>query len=145
MDYPYEKDIGLIEVDGRIYRRFITEGTARRKGAGSIASNRVLVDVEKMEHEVEADEILNLNIEQDNSGVYSAKIHVPSIFHKFIVGKGGQLKAKLQKETGATIFIPRQGAASEDIGLDISSSSSPPPLCLAHLIALGVSFSNGQL
>ncbi|KAK2573292.1 Activating signal cointegrator 1 complex subunit 1 [Acropora cervicornis] len=61
-------------------------------------------------------------LEQDNNGGsdafgmvekteqgYKLCMQVPSLLYKFIIGKKGETKKKIEKETGTRIIIPRQG------------------------------------
>ena len=42
-------------------------------------------------------------------------MQVPSLLYKFIIGKRGETKRKIEKETGTRIIIPRMGKEG-DIG-----------------------------
>ena len=40
-------------------------------------------------------------------------MEVPSLLYRFIIGKRGDTKRKIEKETGTQIMIPRQGEEGE--------------------------------
>ena len=57
-----------------------------------------------------ADELVNdsLNIEQtDNS--FRLRILIPSVYFKYIIGKRGETKRRLENDTRTQIRIPKQG------------------------------------
>ena len=47
-------------------------------------------------------------VEKTEDG-YRLSIEIPSLLYKFIIGKKGETKRKIEKETGTCIMIPRQG------------------------------------
>ena len=47
-------------------------------------------------------------VEKTEQG-YKLCMQVPSLLYKFIIGKKGETKKKIEKETGTRIIIPRQG------------------------------------
>lgn len=49
---------------------------------------------------------------------YRLCMEVPSLLYRFIIGKKGDTKRKIEKQTGTQIMIPRQGEEG-DIGESI--------------------------
>lgn len=54
----------------------------------------------------ESDE--NIKIEETEVG-FKLKLNIPDEFYKFIIGKGGETKKKIENETRTQIRIPKQG------------------------------------
>lgn len=63
------------------------------------------------------DEVCDMmpGIEETENG-FKMPISIPSAFFKFIIGKKGETKRKIENETCTSIWIPRQGQEG-DIGL----------------------------
>ena len=40
---------------------------------------------------------------------YLLKMDIPSVFYKYIIGKGGAVKRDIERDTDCSIHIPRQG------------------------------------
>ena len=57
----------------------------------------------------------DVEIERTSRG-YSLSFHVPHVFHKFIIGKKGETKKRLETETKTQIKVPRQ-IEDGDIGI----------------------------
>eukprot|EP00397_Hematodinium_sp_SG-2012_P067881 GEMP01107324.1.p1 GENE.GEMP01107324.1~~GEMP01107324.1.p1 ORF type:complete len:122 (+),score=14.73 GEMP01107324.1:28-366(+) len=69
------------------------------------------------EYEEEDDRLeIPLDYEGDQ---YVHKMEVMSVYIKFIVGKGGRTKQKLEQDSGASIYIPGKGEGPE-IGHQVS-------------------------
>lgn len=51
-------------------------------------------------------------VEKTEQG-YKLCMQVPSPLYKFIIGKKGETKKKIEKETGTRIIIPRQGESGD--------------------------------
>ena len=64
--------------------------------------------------DIYADEVCDAfnNIEQTETG-YRLAMDVPSVFFKYIIGKKGEAKKKIEMETRTQIKIPRQGDEGE--------------------------------
>ena len=56
----------------------------------------------------------DFNIEELESG-FQLRLDIPSAYFKFIIGKKGESKRRLESETGTQIRIPKQGTEG-DIG-----------------------------
>lgn len=54
-------------------------------------------------------------IEQQKDGSYHLALEIPSAYFKFIIGKKGETKRRLENETRTQIKIPRPGAEG-DVG-----------------------------
>ena len=52
------------------------------------------------------------SIEKTEEG-YQLRMQVPSLLYKFIIGKKGETKKKIEKETGTRIMIPRPGGKGD--------------------------------
>ena len=72
-----------------------------------------------MEEDLYDDEYCDddVDIEETESG-YRLRLSIPSAFFKFIIGKKGETKRRLENETGTQIKIPKQGAEG-DIGIHL--------------------------
>jgi len=60
------------------------------------------------------------DIESTAAG-YQLRVQLPSVFYKFIIGKKGETKKRLESETRTIIKIPQQHEEG-DIGIFISLS-----------------------
>jgi hypothetical protein len=130
----YENGIRLVKVDGRIYRKCILasqtnpsssfgKGRAdqwsneyeddedgRKCGAKSFSSSSVMSSsTSTRERECIED---NTIVADKNTGGFETKLVVPSAFHKFLIGKGGATRNKIQKDTGATLQVPPPSSSS---------------------------------
>lgn len=142
--YTYESENGikLVTIKGRTYRKAPVSalkdrrrgessagqdgaGSKRRKGgrraAAGFGDEEGADDVERLTEELcDApssaidEEALALDIRKEGE-LFTYRMHVPSAFFGNIIGKGGQMRTRLQTETGATITVPKQGSTSEDI------------------------------
>ena len=63
-----------------------------------------------LEEDSYADELVNdsLNIEQTDNG-FRLRIPIPSVYFKYIIGKKGETKRKIENDTRTQIRIPKQG------------------------------------
>jgi len=48
------------------------------------------------------------DIESTAAGYYQLKIQLPNVFFKYIIGKKGETKKRLESETRTQIKVPRQ-------------------------------------
>ncbi len=146
--YTYESENGitLVTIKGRTYRKAPVSalkdrrrgesssagqdgaGSKRRKAgrraAAGFGDEEGADDVERLTEELcDApssaidEEALALDIRKEGE-LFTYRMHVPSAFFGNIIGKGGQMRTRLQTETGATITVPKQGSTSEDISTD---------------------------
>ena len=76
---------------------------------------------EELTWEDEACDALGL-VEKTGEG-YRLCMEVPSLLYKFIIGKRGETKRKIEKETGTQIMIPRQGEEG-DVGESYSRADA---------------------
>ena len=58
---------------------------------------------------------LDIGLVEETEDGYKSKIEAPSVLFKFIIGKKGETKKRLENETRTQIRIPRQGQEG-DIG-----------------------------
>ncbi|KAL6065879.1 activating signal cointegrator 1 complex subunit [Balamuthia mandrillaris] len=73
--------------------------------ANLIEEEQMMVDTAEGEEDA-------LPIEQEpDSGLCVLRLPLAPAFYPFLIGKGGQMRSKLQSDTGTTLLIPRQGAA----------------------------------
>jgi len=66
-----------------------------------------------------ADEICTAGYVKDiehTAAGYQLRVQLPSVFYKYIIGKRGETKKRLESETRTQIKIPRQHAEG-DIGM----------------------------
>uniref|UniRef100_UPI0037E83015 activating signal cointegrator 1 complex subunit 1 n=1 Tax=Semicossyphus pulcher TaxID=241346 RepID=UPI0037E83015 len=93
----------LINIDGRIYRRNITKDEHYEEEE----------DFSYMgppeSEDLAEDESCDVNfIEQTDKG-YRCAIDVPSVLYKYIIGKKGETRRRLEFDTKTSISIPKQG------------------------------------
>ncbi|XP_013401285.1 activating signal cointegrator 1 complex subunit 1 [Lingula anatina] len=96
----------LVHIGGRCYRKYTTNAASREEDEYI----RPYQEEEYDDRDVYCDEIcgVDVNVEQTEKG-YRSKMDVPSAYFKFIIGKKGETKRKLEYETKTQIRIPRQG------------------------------------
>lgn len=58
---------------------------------------------------------LDMDIEETSKG-FRLRMEVPNAYYKFIIGKRGETKTRLQVETQTQIHIPKPGDKQEVIG-----------------------------
>lgn len=95
----------LINIGGRCYRKMPFEQKIEHHPEQ--VSSQHHHDEEELTWEDEACDALGL-VEKTGEG-YRLCMEVPSLLYKFIIGKRGETKRKIEKETGTQIMIPRQG------------------------------------
>ena len=74
----------------------------------------ILIFAEELTWEDEACDASGLQVEKTEEG-YKLCMEIPSLLYRFIIGKRGETKRKIEKETGTQIMIPRQGEEG-DVG-----------------------------
>lgn len=96
----------LININGRIYRRNITKEDQYEDEEED--------EISYMEQESEyVDEPCdNHSIEQTDKG-YRCAIDVPSVLFKYIIGKKGETRRRLESDTKTSINIPKQGVEGQ--------------------------------
>ncbi|XP_029953477.1 activating signal cointegrator 1 complex subunit 1 [Salarias fasciatus] len=97
----------LLNINGRIYRRNIIKEEHYEEEEDfsymGAAESEELV----------ADEICDLHqIEQTDKG-YRSAIDVPSVLYKYIIGKKGETRRRLESDTKTSISIPKQGVEGQ--------------------------------
>ena len=56
------------------------------------------------------DEVCDVNFDiEEFSGGFRLRLNIPSVFFKYIIGKRGETKKRLETETRTQIIIPRAG------------------------------------
>ncbi|XP_077987756.1 activating signal cointegrator 1 complex subunit 1-like [Glandiceps talaboti] len=91
----------LITVNGRIYRKNQVEMSTHRPEEDE--------DFYIPEDDTYMDETCDvLAIEQTDKG-FKLAVEMPSAFFSFIIGKKGQTKQRIERETRTQIYIPRMG------------------------------------
>jgi activating signal cointegrator complex subunit 1 len=120
-DYDFEKDITLIQVQGRTYRKAKT--TPPPRDTEEDLDDEQPKDLKKRQRNTTAlegtrerdEEALKLDIKHEGGTNYSFRMKVPRAFYGFLIGKGGQVKAKIERETSTQITIPRQDSTNQEI------------------------------
>jgi len=144
---PGENDVELVKVNGRVFRR--------TKIAHKSPSNaQPAPKMKEMQDEYSDEQCLmeeNLNIVKDaQTSSYKLSFPVPNVFYKFIIGKSGNTKNKIQNETGATILVPRPNepenivirgpsesvVASAKTRIDIIIEAAIPSLPYTHFLSI---------
>ncbi|XP_039628624.1 activating signal cointegrator 1 complex subunit 1 [Polypterus senegalus] len=95
----------LININGRLYRKnAVKEQTYQNdeEEEFSYSENSLCTD----------EPCDSLQIEQTDKG-YRCAIDVPSVLYKYIIGKKGETKKRLETETRTSINIPKQGVEGE--------------------------------
>jgi len=106
------EDIVLQEIGGRIFRKHQVIHT---KSPSSV------LDVSKLklrgaEYDDDRECVGDYTVEKDEkSSTFRIKFTLPKIFYKYIVGRAGNIKNKIQNDTGASISIPTIDNSSEEI------------------------------
>lgn len=156
---PGEPEQLLANVNGRIFRKVKIDHGSKKPGSFSSSS------APRMSGNVYADEQEcaenNYKIEKDPQfETYRIRFNLSSAFYKFIIGKGGATKNKIQHETGATITIPKQDSKSDEIvikgpseasvssaktRLDVIVASALPSVPFTHFLSIPLRDENGTL
>jgi len=79
-------------------------------------------DYQDDDYAVEDEEQEFKHVLEEYAGGFRAKLQVSSNFFPQIIGKGGQIKIRLEKETGTKINIPRKGMEGDIV---VSGSQKP--------------------
>jgi polyribonucleotide nucleotidyltransferase len=58
--------------------------------------------------EVANDDEIDCTIQKAEDGQYVIKLDIDPEFYRFLIGKAGETKKRLQQETGAMISIPQK-------------------------------------
>lgn len=104
----------LINIGGRCYRKMPFEQKIEHREPPEQRSSHH--DEEALAWDDEACDAFGL-VEKTAAG-YRLCMEVPSLLYRFIIGKKGDTKRKIEKQTGTQIMIPRQGEEG-DIGESI--------------------------
>lgn len=64
-----------------------------------------------------------VNIEETSRG-FSLKLEIPSVYYKYIIGKKGETRARIQVETHTRIIVPKPEDKQQIVGKKISVVSS---------------------
>lgn len=67
---------------------------------------------QEYEDEEDADEELDESVEKTTRG-YRTHLKTPSVFYKYIIGKGGQTRANIERETRSRITIPSRSTEGD--------------------------------
>uniref|UniRef100_A0A3Q3Q1U4 K Homology domain-containing protein n=1 Tax=Monopterus albus TaxID=43700 RepID=A0A3Q3Q1U4_MONAL len=98
----------LININGRIYRRNVIKEEHYQEEEYDFSCMRP-----PEEEELAAEEACNTHlIEQTDKG-YRCAIDVPSVFYKYIIGKKGETRRRLEFDTKTSISIPKQGVEGQ--------------------------------
>ncbi|XP_041671455.1 activating signal cointegrator 1 complex subunit 1 [Cheilinus undulatus] len=99
----------LINIDGRIYRRNITKEEHYEEEEDFSYSGP------PESEDLAEDESCDTHfIEQTDKG-YRCAIDVPSVLYKYIIGKKGETRRRLEFDTKTSISIPKQGVEGQII------------------------------
>eukprot|EP01125_Pyxidicula_operculata_P011938 TRINITY_DN3908_c0_g1_i4.p1 TRINITY_DN3908_c0_g1~~TRINITY_DN3908_c0_g1_i4.p1 ORF type:complete len:192 (-),score=41.42 TRINITY_DN3908_c0_g1_i4:37-612(-) len=101
-----EDHIKIVNIQGRNYRkRNIVRPTTATLG-------HYLPDYNEEE---EPEEVSSLKFEKDDEGNLLTKIEIAPAFYKFILGKKGQTKQRIEKDTRTRLVIPKEGSPDDTI------------------------------
>lgn len=137
-DYSHEAILGikLVTIKGRTYRKApVTSGPGIKKETETGPKNRKLRErkgLAQIQYACSLEEPCDTMLDYDDAalaldiaeegGLFTHQMHVPSVFFGNIIGKGGQMVSRLQRETGATIQVPKRGG--EHITIKANKQSS---------------------
>nr|XP_020505650.1 activating signal cointegrator 1 complex subunit 1 [Labrus bergylta] len=98
----------LINIDGRIYRRNITKDEHYEEEEEDFS----YMGPPESEDVAEDESCDTTCIEQTDKG-YRCAIDVPSVLYKYIIGKKGETRRRLESDTKTSIGIPKQGVEGQ--------------------------------
>ncbi|XP_033963372.1 activating signal cointegrator 1 complex subunit 1 [Pseudochaenichthys georgianus] len=102
----------LININGRIYRRNVTKDSKEEHYEEEEEEDVSYMGPPESEY-LEEDEACDTKlIEQTDKG-YRCAIEVPSVLYKYIIGKKGETRRRLESDTKTSISIPKQGVEGE--------------------------------
>jgi len=110
MSAPGETGITLIQVHNRIYRKAQIE----EKIDNDDKTNADQDLPQQTDISAIAEDEVDYVIERVGDS-YVTKMPVPSVFYKFIIGKKGAVKNRIQNETGSFLNIPNHTSGSSEI------------------------------
>ncbi|XP_036402867.1 activating signal cointegrator 1 complex subunit 1 [Megalops cyprinoides] len=98
----------LININGRIYRRnVVKEQLYQEEEEDEDFSYSGSVTAQCTDEPCDS-----INVEQTEKG-YRCALDVPSVLYKYIIGKKGETKKRLESETRTSINIPKQGVEGQ--------------------------------
>ncbi|KAG7492753.1 hypothetical protein MATL_G00018060 [Megalops atlanticus] len=98
----------LININGRIYRRnVVKEQLYQEEEDDEDFSYSGSVTAQCTDEPCDS-----INVEQTEKG-YRCALDVPSVLYKYIIGKKGETKKRLESETRTSINIPKQGVEGQ--------------------------------
>uniref|UniRef100_A0A3Q2GBU2 Activating signal cointegrator 1 complex subunit 1 n=1 Tax=Cyprinodon variegatus TaxID=28743 RepID=A0A3Q2GBU2_CYPVA len=93
----------LININGRIYRRnIVKEEPYEEEDDFSYTGPSESKDLTE-------DETCDLHLIEETDKGYRCAIDVPSVLYKYIIGKKGETRRRLESDTKTSISIPKQG------------------------------------
>jgi activating signal cointegrator complex subunit 1 len=93
----------LVVIEGRQYRKLPV-----REPTNSLPAFHGITDSEDLYPDNETDPQSVEEVVPVENG-YLLKMDIPSVFYKYIIGKGGAVKRDIERDTDCSIHIPRQG------------------------------------
>eukprot|EP00026_Physarum_polycephalum_P010096 Phypoly_transcript_10247.p1 GENE.Phypoly_transcript_10247~~Phypoly_transcript_10247.p1 ORF type:complete len:378 (+),score=67.83 Phypoly_transcript_10247:179-1312(+) len=155
---PGEPDQLLANVNGRIFRKVKIDHGSKKPGSSTSSLPKFSANVYGDEQECAEN---NYKIEKDPQfETYRIRFNLHNAFYKFIIGKAGATKNKIQQETGATITIPKQDSKSDEIiikgpseasvssaktRLDVIVASALPSVPFTHFLSIPLRDEDGKL
>lgn len=97
----------LININGRIYRRNIVKEELYEEDFSYIGQSE--------SEDLAEDEICDSHLIEQTEKGYRCAIDVPSVLYKYIIGKKGETRRRLEFDTKTSINIPKQGIEGQII------------------------------
>jgi len=104
------RDFEMIEIGGIPYRCFrtISQLGLLPHSTGPLERASDYLGEDELTLQIKCDPV---------SGTREAKMHIPSIFHGFIIGKQNATRQRIQQETGCIVTVPKQGSDKDEVTL----------------------------
>jgi len=105
------ESVTLLEVQRRVFRKH-----AVKHKEPFTPINRNAARYKEYDEEYDGDDgSCVVQKDEKKSSLFKTTFVLPKIFYKYIIGKGGSTRNKMQNETGATVNIPNASSSSEEI------------------------------
>jgi activating signal cointegrator complex subunit 1 len=100
----------LLQYDGMSFRKMTgrSDGFTKRSERNTIRPHYTEEDITIDEDYDESPDELK-DIRELKSGDYELELDIPDVFFKYIIGRGGQTKQSIERDTKTFVFVPKQG------------------------------------
>ncbi|XP_061611573.1 activating signal cointegrator 1 complex subunit 1 [Phyllopteryx taeniolatus] len=97
----------VINIDGRIYRRNVIQEEQYEEEEGFSYMGP------QESEEFEAEETCDIHVIEQTERGFRCAIDVPTVLYKYIIGKKGETRKRLESDTKTSINIPKQGVEGQ--------------------------------